>query len=147
MNCANIKFRKLNNNATVPTRGSNNAAGYDLYACLDTEYIVVPSHATVKIGTGLSFELPEGTFAALFARSGIATKRGLRPANAVGVADSDYRGEYIIALHNDTDINQVVINGERIAQMVLMPYIQMSFEEEELSKTERGVGGFGSTGK
>ena len=98
----NIKVKKLNNLAKLPTRGSDYAAGYDLYAA--TDYIIdIAPHSTVKIGTGLSFELPKGTFAAIVARSGIATKRGLRPANCVGICDSDYRGEYIVALHNYTD--------------------------------------------
>ena len=101
----------------------------------------------VKIGTGLSFELPQGTFAAIFPRSGIATKRGLRPANCVGVCDSDYRGEYIVALHNDTDKMQYVEPQERIAQMILLPFVEMSFNEvNELSDTARGAGGFGSSG-
>lgn len=144
---ADIKVKKLNNLATIPTRGSDHAAGYDLYAATDYTINIAP-HSTVKVGTGLSFELPEGTFAAIFARSGIATKRGLRPANCVGVCDSDYRGEYIVALHNDTDEVMSIEAGERIAQMILLPYIGMSFEEvNNLTETERGEGGFGSTGK
>ena len=98
----NIKIKKLNNLAKMPSRGSSDAAGYDLYAAIK-ERVGIRPHETVKVGTGLSFELPQGTFAAIFPRSGIATKRGLRPANCVGVCDSDYRGEYIVALHNDTD--------------------------------------------
>lgn len=143
----NIKVKKLNNLAKLPTRGSNYAAGYDLYAA--TDYIIdIAPHSTVKIGTGLSFELPKGTFAAIVARSGIATKRGLRPANCVGICDSDYRGEYIVALHNDTDEMQSIEPQERIAQMILMPFITMRFNEEsELSDTERGSGGFGDSGK
>lgn len=141
-----INFKRLNNNATVPTRGSEYAAGYDLYAAIDAPIIIHP-HCTEKIGTGLSFELPEHTFAAIFARSGLATKQGLRPANCVGVCDSDYRGEYIVAMHNDSDIQKTIEPGERIAQMVLMPYVEMQFKEiEELSETKRGDGGFGSTG-
>lgn len=141
-----IKYIKLNNYAKEPTRGSSFAAGYDLYAAIP-EAIVIPAHSTVKIGTGLAFELPNLTFAAIFARSGLATKQGLRPANCVGICDSDYRGPYIIALHNDTDIEQIINPGDRIAQMVLMPYIPMLFKEvESLSNTERGEGGFGSTG-
>ncbi len=141
-----VRFHKLNNNAIIPTRGSNQAAGYDLYACIDSPITIKP-HSTYKVGTGLSFELPNGTFGAIFARSGIATKRGLRPANCLGLCDSDYRGEYIVALHNDTEQEQVIEPGERIAQLVLMPYIEMLFEEGELSDTDRGAGGFGSTGK
>ena len=141
-----IKVKKLKSEATLPTRGSEYAAGYDLYACIDST-IEIESHKTVKIGTGLSFELPDQTFAAIFARSGLATKNGLRPANCVGVCDSDYRGEYIVAIHNDTDTQKEIQPGERIAQMVLMPYIPMELQEvEELNSTERGVGGFGSTG-
>ena len=142
-----IKYTKLNEYAQEPTRGSAAAAGYDLYAAVENP-IVIPAHSTVKVGTGLAFELPENTFAAIFARSGLATKQGLRPANCVGVCDSDYRGEYIVALHNDTDEERVIEPNERIAQMVLMPYIPMMFEEvESLEATERGEGGFGSTGK
>lgn len=140
-----IKVKKLNEKAILPTRGSDYAAGYDLYAL---EGAVIKAHETVKIGTGLAFELPNETFAAIFARSGLATKQGLRPANCVGICDSDYRGEYIVALHNDTDEDKTINAGERIAQMVLMPYIPMVFEEvEELEESVRGAGGFGSTGE
>lgn len=142
-----IKVKKLNDKATLPTRGSEHAAGYDLYAAIENN-ITVPAHSTEKIGTGLSFELPDETFAAIFARSGLATKQGLRPANCVGVCDSDYRGEYIVAIHNDTDENKIIEPGERIAQMILMPYIPMTFvETDELSESGRGQDGFGSTGK
>ena len=142
-----IKVKKLNDLAKLPTRGSEYAAGYDLYAA--TDYIIdIAPHSTVKIGTGLSFELPSGTFAAIFARSGIATKRGLRPANCTGIIDADYRGEIIVALHNDTDELQSIDPGERIAQIILLPFIEMNFEEtDNLSNTDRGEGGFGSTGK
>lgn len=143
----NIKYKKLNDLAKEPTRGSAAAAGYDLYAATN-EATAVPAHSTIKIGTGLAFELPEGTFAGIFARSGLATKHGLRPANCVGVCDSDYRGEYIVAIHNDTDQEQVIEPGDRIAQMILLPYVSMTFEEvTDLSDTDRGDGGFGSTGK
>ncbi len=141
-----IKYTKLNEYAQEPTRGSAAAAGYDLYAAIK-DPVAVPAHSTVKIGIGLAFALPDSTFAAIFARSGLATKEGLRPANCVGVCDSDYRGEYIVALHNDTDNEKFINPGERIAQMILMPYIPMMFEEvESLDETERGEGGFGSTG-
>ena len=141
-----IKVKKLNDNAHLPTRGSDFAAGYDLYAALDKP-IVIPPHRTEKIGTGLSFELPSGTYAAIYARSGLATKQGLRPANCVGVCDSDYRGEYIVALHNDTDEEKTINPGDRIAQMILSPYYEMNFtESKNLSETGRGEGGFGSTG-
>ena len=142
-----IKAKKLNKLAKLPTRGSKQAAGYDLYAAT-TEVIEIAPHSTVQVGTGLSFALPHDTFAALFARSGLAAKQGLRPANCVGVCDSDYRGEYIVALHNDTNEMQTIEPGERIAQMILLPYIKMEFTEvEELDVTQRGVGGFGSTGR
>lgn len=141
-----IKYHKLNNNAILPRRGSNSAAGYDLYACINSPVTIMP-HTTSKIGTGLSFELPEGTYAAIFARSGLATKFGVRPANCVGVCDSDYRGEYIVALHNDSDEPVTIQPGDRIAQMVLHEYVVMNFVEDTLSETDRGQGGFGSTGK
>ena len=141
-----IKYHKLNKNAILPRRGSNSAAGYDLYACIDAPITIQP-HTTAKIGTGLSFELPEGTYAAIFARSGLATKFGVRPANCVGVCDSDYRGEYIVALHNDSDEPVTIKPFDRIAQMVLHEYVVMNFVEDTLSDTDRGAGGFGSTGK
>jgi len=101
----------------------------------------------LKIGTGIAMEIPEGYFGAIFARSGLATKRGLRPANCVGVVDSDYRGEIIVALHNDTEFPQEVSEGERIAQIVIIPYLPVDFTEvDNLSSTVRGEGGFGSTG-
>ena len=142
----NIPVKILNEYAHLPTRGSEYAAGYDLYAAIEKTIVILP-HSTVKIGTGLAFELPENTFAAIFARSGLATKEGLRPANCVGVCDSDYRGEYIVAIHNDTDEPQIITPKERIAQMVLLPFVSMEFTEfKNLSETNRGSGGFGSTG-
>ena len=142
-----IQIQKLRENAILPTRGSASAAGYDLYACLDTDVQIAPGK-TEKIGTGLAIAVPEGYFGAIFARSGLAAKEGLRPANCVGVADSDYRGEYIVALHNDSDVVRTVTPGERIAQLVVMPFLSVEFEEKEsLDTTERGTGGFGSTGK
>ena len=143
----NIKVKKLNKNAIIPTRGSEQAAGMDLYACIDSPIIITP-HQTVKVGTGLAIELPHGYFGAIFARSGLATKQGLRPANCVGCCDSDYRGEYIVALHNDTDIPQTINSMERIAQLVVIPYLPVEFEEvDELSNTERGDKGFGDSGR
>lgn len=143
----NIKIKKLTDTAKIPTRGSEKAAGYDLYADVKCD-ITIPPEATVKIGTGLSIAVPDGYFGAVFARSGLAAKEGLRPANAVGVCDSDYRGEYIVALHNDSGITRTVTPGERIAQLVIMPYLPVEFEEtSELDDTERGSDGFGSTGK
>ena len=142
-----IKFKRLNDFAVIPAQGSADSAGYDLYAATDYEIQIAP-HKTVKIGTGLSFELPRGYFAGIFARSGLATKKGLRPANCVGVCDSDYRGEYIVALHNDTDEIMTIKPQEKIAQMILLPFLFMEFEEVvELSDTKRGEGGFGSIGE
>jgi len=142
-----ICVKKLRPDAILPTAGSRYAAGYDLYACIDAPVTVAP-HETAMIGTGLSLAVPEGYFGAIFARSGLATKQGLRPANCVGVCDSDYRGEYIIALHNDSEQPRTVSQGDRIAQLVILPFLPAEFEEcEELSATERGNGGFGSTGK
>lgn len=141
-----INIKLLNDLAKVPTRGSEYAAGYDLYAAIDEDVDIAP-HSTVKIGTGISVELPNGTFGALFARSGLATKKGLRPANCVGVCDSDYRGEYIVAIHNDTDEMMTIAAGERIAQLIVMPFVAVEFNVvSELTETERGDGGFGSTG-
>lgn len=142
-----VKIKRLNEMAIIPTRGSKEAAGYDLYAAIP-ESIRINPHETVKVGTSLAFELPKGTFGAIFPRSGLATKQGLRPANCIGVCDSDYRGEYIVAVHNDSNEIQMIAPGERIAQLILMPYIPMIFKEvDELSDTKRGAGGFGSTGK
>lgn len=142
-----IKFKKLSDLAITPTKGSVAAAGYDLYAAIK-ENVTIPAHGTEKISTEIALELPEGTFGAIFARSGLATKQGLRPANCVGVVDSDYRGSVIVALHNDTDTEKVVEPKERIAQLVVMPYVSFDLKEvDDLSETERGNGGFGSTGK
>ena len=142
-----IQLIKLKENALLPTRGSEHAAGYDLHACLEEDTIIAPGE-TVKIGTGLAIAVPEGYFGAVFARSGLAAKEGLRPANCVGVCDSDYRGEYIIALHNDSDKARTVRHGDRIAQLVILPFLSAEFEEcESLPETARGAGGFGSTGK
>lgn len=141
-----MNFKKLNENATTPTRGSEEAAGWDLYACIDKEIWIQP-HETVKIGTGLAVAIPTGYYGAIYARSGIATKKGLRPANAVGVIDSDYRGELIVALHNDSEHPQSVVPAERIAQIIVCPYMNVKWNEvKELDITERGEGGFGSTG-
>ena len=141
-----VNYKKLTKTAKEPTRGSEYSAGFDLYADIEEDIVIRP-HETIKVGTGLAFELPENTFGAIFARSGIATKQGLRPSNCVGVCDADYRGEYIVALHNDTSIPQIIKPQERIAQMVLLPYISMKFNEVEmLSETVRGNGGFGSSG-
>ena len=142
-----IKIKKLRDDAIIPAASSKDAAGYDLYACLDAPVKIVP-HRTVKISTGLTAAIPEGYFGAVFARSGIASKFGIRPANCVGVVDSDYRGEYTVALHNDSDEEYTVCHGDRIAQLVIMPCLKVEFEEaDELDETDRGAGGFGSTGK
>lgn len=138
------KFVKLRENAHVPTKGSEKAAGYDLYACDGTH--ILPGQ-TKLIPTGLAIQPHEGFCAKIYARSGLATKRGLRPANCVGICDEDYTGEYMVALHNDSNEMQIVEDGERIAQLVFEPYYHMDFVEvDELDKTERGSGGFGSTG-
>ena len=141
-----VKVKRVNDLAILPTQGSSEAAGWDLYAAIEAD-IEIPPHSTVKIPTGLIFELPQYTFGAIFARSGVATKLGLRPANCVGVCDSDYRGEYIVAMHNDTNQPQVVPAGARIAQLVIMPYVPVTMVQTDvLSETERSDGGFGSTG-
>lgn len=143
----NIKIKRLSEGATIPTRGSEYSAGYDLYANIEKPVSIKP-HETVKIGTGWAIEIPDGYFGAIFARSGLATKEGLRPANCTGVCDSDYRGEYIVAIHNDSDVVREITPHERIAQLVVIPYLYVDFKEtDELSDTSRGEGGFGSTGK
>ncbi len=146
---AQISIKRLYPDAKLPTRGTPDSAGCDFYAYLQGDNAVtIPPHHTVKVGTGIAVALPEGTFGAMFARSGLASKEGLRPANCVGVIDSDYRGECIVALHNDSLQERTVRTGDRIAQMVLLPYLPMEFEEtDDLDETARGVNGFGSTGK
>ncbi|MCI6443705.1 MAG: dUTP diphosphatase [Clostridia bacterium] len=143
----NIKVKKLKPDATVPTMGSKFAAGADLYSAEDADVVIEPSE-TKFIGTGLAMEIPEGYVGLVYARSGLACKRGLAPANKVGVVDSDYRGEIKVALHNHGKEAQTVEKGERIAQMVIAPYLSVNYEEADaLSETERGEGGFGSTGR
>ena len=142
-----IAVKKLDERAILPTYGSEYAAGADLYALTDGEVVIMPNE-TKLIKTGLAMEIPEGYAGLIYARSGLATKRGLAPANKVGVVDSDYRGEVMVALHNHSAIPQAVACGERIAQLVVTPFLKVSYEEaEELSETVRGVGGFGSTGR
>lgn len=142
-----VRFKKLNDLAKIPTRGSKFSAGYDLYAATDKDIQISP-HSTVKIGTGLAMDIPVGWFGGVFARSGIASKRGLRPANCVPVIDCDYRGEWIIPLHNDSNEIMTVQAGERIAQLVILPCQDIDFKEvDELHDTDRGTGGFGSTGE
>lgn len=142
-----VKVKKLTETAKLPTRGSVFSAGFDLYADNNVDITIHP-HETRKIGTGLALEIPDGYYGAIFARSGLATKEGLRPANCVGICDSDYRGEYIVAIHNDSNEDRVIEPKERIAQFIIMQYPHITFEEvDELSDTSRGEGGFGSTGK
>ena len=142
-----IRIKKLKNNAIIPTRGSLQAAGYDLYACLDSESVEIEPHKTVKIGTGLSVEVPDGYFGAIFARSGLAAKQGLRPANCVGVADSDYRGEIGVIIINHGHEPFTIKRGDRIAQMVINKYEHVCWTEtDSLDETERGSGGFGHSG-
>lgn len=142
-----IKVNKLKPNAIMPTYGSEEAAGADLYACLDEDVTIRPGQSAF-IPTGLAMEIPRGCAGLIFARSGLACKRGLAPANKVGVIDSDYRGEFMVVLHNHGDIPQTVSHGERIAQLVIVPVYTPGFcEVETLSDTQRADGGFGSTGK
>lgn len=142
-----INIKLLNNLAKVPTRGSKDAAGYDLYAAIDCRIKIDP-HETKKIDTGIAVELKPGTFGGIFARSGLATKKGLRPSNCCGIVDSDYRGPVIVALHNDTNETQFIDAGERIAQLIVLPYIPITFNiVDELSDTDRSTKGFGSTGQ
>ncbi len=143
----NVPIQKLNEHAKLPTYGSASAAGADLYGC-NTETIIVPPHQTVMVHTGLAVEIPEGYAGLVYARSGIASKRGLAPANKVGVIDADYRGELMVALHNHSDEEQTIAPGERIAQLVITPFLKADFTEvDALTDTDRGAGGFGSTGK
>lgn len=142
-----VKVKVLNDKAIIPTHGSEYAAGMDLYACIDTPIVIAPHH-TIKIGTGLAIELPENTFGGVVARSGLATKNGIRVCQGLAVIDSDYRGEWIVPLHNDTDTPQIINPMERIAQLVVIPYLSVEFKEvDELSDTERGDKGFGDSGK
>ncbi len=141
-----INVKKLNEKAVMPSYGSEFAAGADLYACIESDVTVAP-HTTVMIPTGIAIELPVGYGGFIYARSGLASKRNLAPANKVGVVDCDYRGEVKVALHNHGETAQTVAVGERIAQLVVAPYITAEFvEADELSDTVRGAGGFGSTG-
>ena len=147
MNKYDIRIKKLNENAVIPTYGSEFAAGADLYACLPGSLTIEPNE-TQFVHTGLSVELPVGFAGLVYARSGLSCKRGLAPANKVGVIDCDYRGEIMVALHNHGKTAQTIENGERIAQLVITPYITANFiESDELSDTARGEGGFGSTGR
>ena len=147
MEPAIVKVKKLDPRAILPTRGSTDAAGADLYALLEEDITLLPGE-TAMIPTGLSMEIPTGYVGLIFARSGLASKNGLAPANKVGVVDSDYRGEFMVALHNHSAVSHTVANGDRIAQLVIVPYFPAEFEEtDDLTDTDRGAGGFGSTGK
>ena len=142
-----MRVKKLRENAIIPTYGSPDAAGADLYACLEADVTIEPGK-TVFIPTGLAMEVPKGYAGLIYARSSMGTKRGLAPANKVGVVDSDYRGEVMVALHNHGQQSQVVVNGERIAQLLVTPVLAPAFEEcDDLTDTQRGTGGFGSTGR
>lgn len=141
-----MNIKKLLSNATLPTYGTAYSAGADLYACMTSDVTIQPG-TTEFIHTGLAMEIPEGLVGLVYARSGMACKKGIAPANKVGVIDSDYRGEIIVALHNHSNVPVTISNQERIAQFVLTPYICVDFNEvDELSDTIRGEGGFGSTG-
>jgi len=141
-----VNIKKLNEKAVIPTYGTAYSAGCDLYACIEQPLTIEP-HTTVKVPTGLAIELPEGTVGLIYARSGLATKRHLAPANKVGVIDADYRGELIVALHNHSNEPQTIAVDERVAQLVIAPVYQAEFDVvDELSDTVRGAGGFGSTG-
>lgn len=144
---AQVNIKKLKENAVIPTYGSEYAAGADLYACIDEDLTINPGE-TKLVSTGIAMELPLGYAGLVYARSGLASKRGLAPANKVGVVDADYRGEVMVALHNHSNEPQTITTGERIAQYVIAPYLKAVFNEvEELSDTVRGTGGFGSTGQ
>ena len=146
MNKTTVRFTKLDKRAEVPTYGTKFAAGADLRCILD-EPVTINSGETVLMHTGIATEIPEGLVGLIYARSGLASKRGLAPANCVGVIDSDYRGELMVALYNHSKEPQTIENGERIAQFVLAPYITAEFvEADALDETVRGAGGFGSTG-
>ena len=141
-----MNIKKLKDNAKIPTYGSEFAAGADLYACIDENLTIMP-HETKMVPTGLAMEIPVGYAGLIYARSGLASKKGLAPANKVGVVDSDYRGEVMVALHNHTNEEKTIEPDERIAQLVVAPFLKVDFNEvDELDETDRGEGGFGSTG-
>ena len=147
MKTVQVKVKKLFPDAKLPVYGSGQAAGADLYALTDHDIRIGPNETAI-VHTGLAAEIPEGYVGLIFARSGLATKKGLAPANKVGVIDSDYRGEIRVALHNDSKYEQCVQLYDRVAQLVILPYAFADFAEtEELAETDRGEGGFGSTGK
>lgn len=141
-----MKIKLLSKKAKLPTRGSEEAAGWDLYAA---EEAIISPHTTAKISTDIAIEIHPAWWGGIFARSGLATKQGLRPANCVGVIDSDYRGPIIVALHNDSDETREILSGDRIAQIIFFPVANIQNWEvvDELSNTERADGGFGHSGK
>lgn len=142
-----MKFQKLRPDAKTPVYGSRDAAGADLYACCNEE-TVIPAGKTVMVPTGIAVAIPKGHVGLIFARSSLGTKRGLAPANKVGVIDADYRGEIMVSLHNHSAQDQTIAPYERVAQMVIVPFVQLPYEEaDSLDETERGAGGFGSTGR
>ncbi len=142
-----VKIKKLDDRAIIPTYGTDLSAGADLYAVCD-EPIEIKPYETQKISTGIAVEMPEGIVGLIYARSGLSCKKGLAPANKVGVIDADYRGEVLVFLHNHSDVPQTIVNGDRVAQFVFAPYLKCVFEEvSELDNTTRGTGGIGSTGK
>ena len=146
MTVEKVRFKKLSENAVVPSYGTAYSAGADLYSAMEEDVIIAPE-TTKFIKTGIAIEIPEGLVGLIYARSGMACKKGLAPANKVGVIDSDYRGEIIVALHNHSDASVTIEPCDRVAQIVLAPYITAAFNEvQELSDTVRGDGGFGSTG-
>lgn len=142
-----INIKKLTETAKLPERGTAYAAGYDLFADLKEAVEIAPKQ-TFMVNTGVAMEIPEGYWGGIFARSGLSVKEGLRPANCVGVVDADYRGPICVALHNDSEVTRTVVPGQKVAQLVVVPFLTVEFEEvTELSDTVRGIGGFGSTGK
>ncbi len=146
MNKTKIRFKKLHEKAQMPQYGTEFAAGADLYACME-EPLTIAAGTTEFVHTGIAMEIPTGLVGLVYARSGLACKKGLAPANKVGVIDSDYRGEIMVALHNHSQEDITIDAGERVAQMVIAPYFYAEYEEvQELEDTSRGEGGFGSTG-
>ena len=142
-----IKIKKLIAGARIPERGSDEAAGYDLFACLEGDVEIAP-HETYMVHTGVALAIPSGYFGGIYARSGLSAKEGLRPANCTGVIDADYRGEIMVALHNDGNVARTITPGQKVAQLIIQRFEDVSFFEcDELPETDRGAGGFGSTGK
>lgn len=142
-----VRIKKLREDAKIPQRGTAEAAGADLYACFDGGWIDIAPGDTVMVPTGIAAEIPDGYAGLIMARSGLSVKRDLAPANKVGLIDSDYRGEIMVALHNHGALQQTIELHERIAQLVIVPYVKADYvEAQDLSDTDRGIGGFGSTG-